>query len=123
MRAGHRASTTRLIGQARTALSADPLKFADLELLIGNFKKKLEALSPLDQEILELTDDGAIDEETDCTDQYHENVQRVMADLNRALLSVSALTPRTSTTTDSSERKRAALYSHGNKVNNLLQVH
>ena len=83
-------------------MSSDPLNHADLELSIGNLKRKLEVLSPLDQEILELTDNSAIEKEIDHTGQYQENVQRVMAVLNKAL-SVSALTPRTSTTTDSSE--------------------
>jgi len=63
VRAGHRASTTRLITQAETALTADPVNLVDLELLVANLGRKLGVLAPLDEEILELTADVALTEE------------------------------------------------------------
>ena len=94
VRAGHRASTTRLITQAETALAADPVNPVDLELLVANLGRKQRILALL----LELTGDDALTEEIDHADQYQENVQRVLAKLNRALHPVRAPTPRTDPT-------------------------
>ena len=98
MRAGHRASTTRLITQAETALTADPVNPVDLQLLVSNLGRKLGVLAPLYEEILELTAGDALTEEIDHADQYQENVQRVLAKLNQALHPVHAPTPRTDPT-------------------------
>lgn len=83
VRAGHRASTTRLMNQAEVALSADAVNPAELELLVTSLGRKLEVLSPLDEEILGLTIDDALAEEIDRADQYQESVQRVLAKINK----------------------------------------
>ena len=75
VRAGHRGSATRLIAQAETAVTAEPLDSPDLELAIANLNRKLEVLTPLDAEILELTPDDDIETEIDHADQYQENIQ------------------------------------------------
>jgi len=98
VRAGNRASATRLITQAETALIADPVNPVDLELLVTNLGRKLGVLAPLDEEILELTADVTLTEEIDHADQYQENVQCVLAKLNWALHPVRAPTPRTDPT-------------------------
>jgi len=98
VRAGHRPSTTRLITQAETALTADPVNPADLELLVANLGRKLGVLAPCDEEILELTADDSLTEEIDHADQYQENVQCVLTKLNWALQPVRAPTPRTDPT-------------------------
>jgi len=54
VRAGHRASTTRLITQAETALIADLVNPVDLELLVANLGRKLGDLAPLDENISSL---------------------------------------------------------------------
>ena len=85
VRAGHRGSTTRLIAQAETALAEEPRNSADLELAVANLIRKLEVLTPLDAEILELTPDADIEVEIDHADQYQENIQRTLSKLNKAL--------------------------------------
>lgn len=97
VRASHRASTTRLITQAETALIADPVNPVELELLVAILGRKLGVLAPHDDEILELTADDALTEEIDHADQYQENV-RFLAKLNWALHPVRAPTPRTDPT-------------------------
>ena len=92
VRAGHRGSATRLIAQAEADLTADPLNHADLELSVANLSRKVEVLTPLDAEILELTPDDAIEAEIDHADQYQDNIQRILSKLNKA---ITAPAPRT----------------------------
>ena len=93
VRAGHRGSATRLIVQAEAALTAEPPNSADLELAVANLNRKLEVLTPLDAEILELTPDDDIEAEIDHADQYQENIRRTLSKLNKALLAATAPTP------------------------------
>ena len=86
MRAGHRGSTTRLIAQAEVALTAEPLNSVDLELAVAKLKKRMDVLTPLDAEILELTADDDIDVEIDHADQYQENIQHILSKLNKVLI-------------------------------------
>lgn len=88
VRAGHRGSATRLITQAEAALAAEPRNSADLELAVAHLKRKVEVLTPLDAEILELTPDDDIEAEIDHADQYQENIQRTLSKLSKALLAV-----------------------------------
>lgn len=90
VRAGHRASTTRLIAQAEAALTAESLNPADLELAVTNLDRKVGVLTPLDAKILELTPDDDIEAEIDHADQYQEDIQRMLSKLNKALLAASA---------------------------------
>ena len=80
--------------QAETALASDPINTPEIELLMTNLRRKLEVLSPLDEKIVELIPDDALTEEIDRADQCQENVQRVLARLNKALLSDREPTPR-----------------------------
>ena len=93
VRTGHRGSATRLITQAETAVTAEPPNSADLELAIANLNRKLEVLTPLDAEILELTPDD-IETEIDHADQYQENIQRTLSKLNKALHVITAPTSK-----------------------------
>ncbi len=67
---------------------------ADLELAFVNLNRKVEVLTPLDAEILELTPDDDIEAEIDHADQYQEGIRRTLSKLSNAL-AVVAPTPRT----------------------------
>ena len=92
VRAGHQGSATRLIAQAE---AAEPRNSVDLELAVANLKKKLDVLTPLDAEILELTTDDDIEAEIDHANQYHENIQRILSKLNKVLITPAPRTEHT----------------------------
>ena len=85
VRAGHRASTTRRLTQAQTALDADPIDLTAVEQCITTLTRKLRVLTSLDEDILELTPQDAIDNEIERADQYQEDVQGVLAKLSKSL--------------------------------------
>lgn len=85
VRAGHRASATRLIVQAEAALAADPINSADLELAAANLNRKLGVLTPLDAEILELTPDDKIEAEIEHADEYQEHIQRILSKITKTI--------------------------------------
>ena len=98
MRAGHRASATRLMAQAEAALAADPLSMSDVQLSVTNLRRKGEILTPLDAEILELTPDEAIETEIEHADQYQENIQATISKIHNVLSPPGMPTPRTDAT-------------------------
>ena len=55
LRAGHRASTARILGQVEPAVNADPLDFPKISQLKRSLEDKLRTLGDLDQGILDLT--------------------------------------------------------------------
>ena len=83
----------RLIAQAEAALTEEPPNSSDLELAVANLNRKLEVLTPLDAEILELTLDDDIEAEIDHADQYQESIRRTLSKLNKALLAATAPMP------------------------------
>ena len=85
VRAGHRASATRLIVQAEAALATDPINLAYLELAASNLKRKLGVLAPLDAEILELTADDKIKAEIEHADEYQEHIQRILSKITKTI--------------------------------------
>ena len=63
IRTGHRASATRILGQAATTLAEMPLDPDRLSLLRLTLDEKLETLKSLDVEIIELIPEEALEEE------------------------------------------------------------
>ena len=61
--AGHRASATRLLDQATTALGADPLDTDQLFLLKRMLNEKRETLKELDSEMADLVPDEELENE------------------------------------------------------------
>lgn len=72
VRAGHRASASRMIRQVEDALGVDPTKLPSLK---RSLEKKLETLKTLDGEIVELIDDGdKLAEEIEHADTFKETI-------------------------------------------------
>ena len=83
---GHYGSMTRLIGQLKDNLEEENgpnvLKLRQQRSLLST---KLEILSKLDEEILELTPEDDIEQEIDLADQTKEKVCLAINDIDHAL--------------------------------------
>lgn len=97
-RAGHRASTTRILDQATTAMGADPLDTGRLSLLKRMLDEKMETLRDLDSELADLVPEEELEAEIQHTDEYKEKVYDVLAKLDNALLTTATVTPHRDTT-------------------------
>ena len=84
-RTGHRASTTRLINQAATALEAEDVDTDLLSLTKQMLIEKLETLKGLDGEIAELVPDEELEEEIQQADQQVERVYGAIAKISKVL--------------------------------------
>ena len=84
-RGGHRASTTRLVNEATTALEADHIDMDQLALSKQMLSQKVETLKALDSEMLELVPDEELEDEIQHADAYLEKVYAVLAKVNKAL--------------------------------------
>ncbi len=74
LRAGHRASTTRILGQVQPAITAEPLDVSKINQLKRSLEDKLRTLSVLDEEILGLMGEEAIEEEIGQADEIKERI-------------------------------------------------
>ena len=63
VRTGHTASTRRFLGQVDTAIAGVPLDVAKITQLKRSLEDKLKSLNILDEEILALTPEDAIEGE------------------------------------------------------------
>lgn len=97
-RAGHRASATRMIDQATTAMGADPLDMDRLSLLKRMLEEKIETLKEYDSELADLVPEEELESEIQHADEHKERVYGVLAKLNKALLPAAAVTPPRTTT-------------------------
>ena len=86
IRAGHKASVSKVIGQAKADLDSndrDPLK---LQQQRQKLKEKLEILRKLDSEILDLTaDENEISAEIEQTDEFNGDLELTILTLDKAL--------------------------------------
>ncbi len=88
IRAGHRASATRLVRQVGSILEAaattppDGDRLTQLKLILTD---KLETLKRLDSEIVELTPEDGLVEEIEQADGYKEDVYRALTGIERGL--------------------------------------
>ena len=78
IRAGHRASATRLFSQIDTALTAPATDSDKLSQLKLSLHKKLETLKLLDSEIVQLSPEEGLEDEIEQADGYKENVYRAL---------------------------------------------
>ena len=83
IRAAHRTSATRLMGQAGALIEATPVNADELTLLQTNLSTKLTTLEALNAEIVELTPEGQLEEGR--ADEYSENIQRTLLQIRKAL--------------------------------------
>ena len=85
LRAGHRASTTRILGQVEPAIAADRLDVSKINQLKRSLEDKLQSLSDLDQGILELTPEDSIETEIVQADEIREKLYAALSKLNLCL--------------------------------------
>jgi len=84
IRAAHRTSATRLMGQAGALIEATPVNADELTLLQTNLSTKLTTLEALNSEIVELTPEGQLEDEIGRADEYSENIQRTLLQIRKA---------------------------------------
>ena len=85
VRAGHRASTTRFLGQVESAVVGESLDVAKITQLRRSLEDKLKALNTLDDTILTLTPEEAIEEEIVQADEIRELIYTALSRLELAL--------------------------------------
>ena len=85
VRAGHRASTTRILGQIDPAVTTEPLEVPKITQLRRSLEDKLTSLTALDNEILPLLDKEAIEAEIVQADEIKEQVYAALSKLEVAL--------------------------------------
>ena len=96
-RSGHRASTTRLINQATTALAAERIDSDELSLLTQMINEKVKTVKMLDEELAELVPDDELEEEILRADEYMEKVYGVLNKMSKILgpVATPVVTPTT----------------------------
>jgi len=108
-RSGHRASTTRLVNQAATAIEAEDIDTDQLLLTRQMLVEKVETLKVLDGEMAELVPEEELEEEIQRADEYKERVYGVLAKLNKALGPITAPLPTVVARTEPSPTVRRPL--------------
>lgn len=98
LRAGHRASTTRILGRVEPATTADLLNPSEVNQLKRSLEEKLQCLSGLDQDILDLTPEESIEDEIIQADEIKERLYAALSKLDHCL-SFLGCTPSTTPTT------------------------
>jgi hypothetical protein len=87
IRAGHKASATRILSQLDDVLGAvDPASAVDtakLTQLKLSLQEKLDTLKRLDEEILELTEEDKFEDEIKQADSYKEGIYSAMAKIDK----------------------------------------
>ena len=95
VRAGHRASTTNILGQVDPSLAATPLDVSKITQLKRSLENKLQSLSTLDDEILALTPEEAIEDEIVQADGIRDRIYEALSRLELALKPVTTAVGRT----------------------------
>ena len=88
VRAGHRASATRTLGQIATALDA-PADLDRLPILKLTLEEKLKTLKELDAEIIGLVAEGDLEAEIQQADEYQEKIFEALVRINRTIASTA----------------------------------
>ena len=94
-RVGHKASTTRLMNLATTALEAEETDLDQLVLYKERITDKVTTLRSLDDELAELVPEEELKEEIVQADEYLERIYGVLAKLNKKLGPISGGTTST----------------------------
>ncbi|KAL5491384.1 hypothetical protein EMCRGX_G016664 [Ephydatia muelleri] len=85
VRGGHRASAKRILGEVQTSISSEPPDIARIAQLQQSIENKLQTLAALDEEILALTEDDAVEEEIVSADQFKELLHIALSAIERVL--------------------------------------
>lgn len=102
IRAGHKASATRILGQITSALTETPPNADRLSLLKLTLSEKLETLKGLDAEIIEMTPEEGLDDEIGQSDEFKERLYDALTRINKMISSAP-----TTVTTPSTESRCA----------------
>ena len=81
IRAGPRASTTRILGQIDSCLAAVPFEASKVTQCKQSLESKLQACTTLDDEILDLTDDDGAEAEIVQANEVKESIYRALSQL------------------------------------------
>ena len=85
VRAGHRGSTTRMLGQVQPTIDSDPLDIPKIRQLTRSLEEKLQAVSKFDSDILDLTPEDDIEDEILQADEVKEQIYQALSQLEGAL--------------------------------------
>ena len=86
IRAGHKASVSKVIGQVKADLDSTDRDALKLQQQRQKLKEKLEILRKLDSEILDLTaDENEISAEIEQTDEFNGDLELTILTLDKAL--------------------------------------
>ena len=85
IRAGHRASATRILGQIASTLAETPHNADRLSLLKLTLSEKLETLKGLDAEIIETTPEEGLDDEIGQSDEFKERLYDALTRINKTI--------------------------------------
>ena len=100
IRAGHRASATRTMGQVDAAVGASPVDPDILTLLKLTLTEKLETLKKFDSEIIELIPEDDLEDEIQQSDEYRERIYAALTRVDKAANPVRVRAESTAATTD-----------------------
>ena len=95
LRAGHRASTTQILGRVEPATASDPLNALKINQLKRSLEEKLQCLSDFDQDILDIMPEEAIEDEIVQTDEIKERLYAALLKLDHCLSSLGRTPPTT----------------------------
>ena len=84
IRAGHRASATRILNQVDTTLTESAIDIDKLAQMKLSLAEKLDTLKLLDGEIVELTEEDDLVNEIEQADGYKESVYQAMVKIEKA---------------------------------------
>ena len=94
MRAGHKASASRIITQVTTTIESPQVNLAVLKRMAENLREKQATITKLDAEILEaITEEDEIKEEIKQADIYREKVELAIIDLESEICTIERHKP------------------------------
>jgi len=93
VRAGHRASATKIIGKIEDVLAVDPPNVERLSQLKLTLTEKLGVLKLLDAEVLDMMEEELLVEEIEQSDEFREGIHTAMVRLERGLAPPLPWTP------------------------------
>ena len=100
IRAGHKASATRMLTQIDTLLAEESPNLSKLSQLKLSLQEKLDTLKLLDSEMLGLIDEGELTSEIEQADAFKEGIYTAMIKIDKRVSRVSGgSTPQHSTET------------------------
>ena len=99
IRAGHKASATRMLTQIDTLLVEESPNLSKLSQLKLSLQEKLDTLKLLDSEMLGLIDEGELTSEIEQANAFKEGIYTAMIKIDKRVSRVSGSTPEHSTET------------------------